>query len=199
MKTLLIASLFLLPALLRAEPALKLELVGPSEPVKISKTSLDQAAEIPEAVKELERLQNQPEPDFNAMAKAEKALENGRALKQDIVLRVRFTNTGQAPVDLQYGPDVSRNHLTVEGPGAVALPFMGPTTMEFRMPPVTTIAPGATREFTINGLAYGHRDLSRWLVSKPGTCSVTLKFTTSIKEEQVELTSNKVTFEVKAE
>ena len=199
MKTYLLASFLFPPALLQAEPALKLELDGPSEPVKISPEALAQAATLPEAAKELERLQNQPEPDMEAFSRAEKALEKGRSLKQDVALKLRFTNTGKEPVELQYGPDVSRNHLTVEGPGAVALPFMGATTMEFRMPPVTSIGAGETKEFTINGLAYGTRDLSRWLVSKPGTYTATLKFTTTIKEEQVELTSNKVTFEVKAE
>ncbi|MFM7180691.1 MAG: hypothetical protein ACKO2G_04410 [Verrucomicrobiales bacterium] len=199
MKTHLLTSLLCLPALLSAEPALKLELAGPNEPVKISQNILDQAAALPAALKELERLQAQPEPDMAAFAKLEKTLDGGRRLKQDITLRVRFTNTGKAPVDLQYGPDVSQNHLTVEGPGAVALPFMGATTMEFRMPNPTRIGPGETKEFTIQGLAQGHRDLSRWLVSQAGTYSATLKFTTTLNEEEVELTSNKVTFEVKAE
>jgi len=199
MKARLLSTLIFAPAMLCAEPVLRMELVGPGAPVKISRQVLDQAAALPAALKEWETLREQPEPDRDLDNKLEMTINNGRALKQDIVLLLRFTNPGKAPVELHYGPDTSRNHLTIEGPGAVDLPYMGMMTMDFRMPNPTVIAPGETREFRIEGLAYGSRDLSRWLVSKAGTYSATLRFTTTINEKEVALTSNKVTFDVMAE
>jgi hypothetical protein len=200
MKIPFIASLLtLIPAILVAAPTIKLELVGPKESVKIDQQQLDLVAALPETLKEYERLSQTIKPDRKAMQESQQAMAIAKSLKQGIDLTLRFTNTGKSPVEIQYGPDTSKNQLKVEGQGVVDMPFKGAITADYRMPDPTTIAPGETKEFTISELSYGTRDLSRWLVAKPGSYTATVTFTTTIKDEKIELTSNQVTFEVKAE
>lgn len=199
MKAHLFSVFALLPAVLTATPSLKLELIGPKEAVKVAQKLMDQAAPLAEAAKRYETLLQEANPDRAVMQQLEETLRKGASLNQGITLVLRFTNTGDTPVELQYGPDTSQNLLSVDGPAAVNLPYRGMMTMEFRMPPTTTIAPGAAKEFTIRELSYGSRDMSRWLIAKPGTYSATVVFTTTINDQSVALTSNKVAFEVKAE
>jgi len=190
MKANLLSTLLFLPAMLSAEPALIMQLIGCEEPAIVSRDALDQAAALPEALKKLEALRKQPEPDRDAVAKLEKTIEDGRVINQEIVWKLRFTNTGREPVQLPFGPDTSQIHLALEGPGAVDLPYTGMMTREFRQPNPTVIVPGAFREFPIEGLAYGPRNLSRWLVSKTGTYRARLRFTTTIDGKQIEFTCN---------
>jgi len=193
------ALLTFVPAMLAAAPSLKLELVGPKDVVKIDQQQLDLVAALPETLKEYERLSQIIKADRKAIQECQEAMAVAKSLKQGIDLTLRFTNTGKSPVEIQYGPDTSKNLLNVGGPGAVAMPFNGPITADYRMPDPTTIAPGETKEFTISDLSFGTRDLSRWLVAKPGSYTASVIFTTTINEEKVELSSNQVTFEVKAE
>lgn len=198
MPRLILPILVLFGPVLWAAAPLKLELVGPAEKVGIDASSLEEAAALPELLRRQAAMLQQVDVDRKALQQVEKQLTAARAIKQGVGLMLRFTNTGTKPIELLYGPDVSQVHLTLEGPGAINLPFRGPTTMEFRMPEPTAIAPGASVEFAIAGLAYGHRDTSRWLISKPGAYKVVARFTTTLQEEHIELISNEVHFEVKA-
>ena len=139
------------------------------------------------------------EPDhLKKLREVEKTLTKGRTLRQGIKITLRFTNPTDEPITFKYGPDVSANTLKVEGPGAIDFPYPGMMTMEFRQPPSITLEPGKSKEFPIAELAYGQRDMSRWLVSEPGAYTVSLQFVTQVGQEKVELKTNEVSFEVKA-
>ena len=199
MKNFILSALVAFPAMLMASPDLGLELLGPKEAVKISQKSMDLAAAIPAVMEQYQAELQKPEFDPKVVKALERQLNEAKALKQAVKLTLRFTNKGKEVIKLPYGSDTSTNRLTVEGPSAIDLPFNGVTTLEFRMPEPTVIKPGESKDFAISELAYGARDLSRWLIAKPGTYLVTVKFQTSLNDKPLELTSNKATFEVKTE
>ena len=62
----------------------------------------------------------------------------------------------------------------------------------------STIGAGKSKEFAIDELRYGARDMSRWIIGKPGEYTVQLRFVTRVGNEKVELTTNKVTVTVQA-
>jgi hypothetical protein len=104
-----------------------------------------------------------------------------RDLEQGITLRVRFTNHLDEGLTLVYGPDQSTNFLVVEGPGAVDCPgFALMRTADVRRHGEgVRLEPGESREFPIKDLRYGDRDEARWLITGPGSYSVSLRFVTN--------------------
>ena len=201
MKRILLATLVLFPLSLTAGLPLKMELIGPEEPVAISEKKLASVKAVARAVKELQALRDLgklEDKDIEKMAKTEALLNEGRKLEQGIELKLRFTNPTDKPITFHYGPDTSTIFITVDGPGAVDLPYSGMMTLEFRQPEPTTIAPGKSKEFTITEMAYGQRDMSRWLISEPGLYGVRALFTAVAEDGKVELKSNEITLEVKA-
>ena len=168
MKTLFMSCLLALSAssLGMADSSLKLELLAPKEPVTLSKADL---------VK------------LNPGAKGPVV---------DIMLRYRITNTGKKAVEIRHGGDESTNSLSIQGPGAIDIPYLGPVTLDYRMGEKVTISPGGRKEFEIKGLAYGGRNMSRWSITKAGDYTVTLKFSSRTEREITTLTSNSTQFSV---
>jgi hypothetical protein len=187
------------PSLVLAAPDFKLELIAPKEPVKVSKEQVAQLEKLPELVKALEAAQKNDRPDLKQLKVLESGINAARSIDQGINLTLRFTNNGKAAVRLFYGADTSRNALTIEGGGAIELPYRGMMTTEFRIPEPTEIKPGESKEFTIKGLAHGTRDSDRWFVFKAGTYQATCQFSMNHEEEKIELSSTKAAFEVKVE
>ena len=122
---------------------------------------------------------------------------SARNAEQGIVLTYRIKNTSEQAITLDHGGDGTTNYLKLEGPGAKNLPFVGKMTMQFLMGKPLTIEAGGSKEFTIKELAYGKRNLSRWVITKPGEYEVTLTQKTKSANQQVELVSNPATFTVK--
>ncbi len=226
MKPNLFAIAILLPVALGAAPPLEIELVAPPEqPVLIDQEKLDAVAAVAKAAEEREELmkisakRKLGAEEWDKFERLEATIEEGRALEQGVSLKLRFKNTGDKPVIIRYGSDSSTNFLTVEGPGALDLPFLGGMTADYREAPQTRIEAGRTREFPIEGLRYGARDMSRWLIGEPGTYTVSLRCVIRVGEEithiggeeiaqrigvnirgeeKIELETDKVTFEVRA-
>ena len=202
MKSLLLVATFLLPQMLLAGSPIEVELIGPTKnPAVITQDALAAAAAIAPLAKEFQSLRESDEEHgeetLERMRELEKLLATGRNQEQGIAFKLRITNTTLKPFTFRYGPDTSTNTLTLEGPGAVNLPYQGLMTLEFRQPEPTTLAPGESAEFTIKDLHYGQRDLSRWLISRPGTYTVTLQFVTTAGETKIDLRTKALSFEVK--
>lgn len=198
MKQVFIALVALLPLSLAAAPPLKIELIAP-EKVTLKKDALSAAAPLAAISEEISALMKTPKltPAVRKKVRELQAkLSKGRSLKQGLSLKLRFTNTSDKPFTFRYGLDVSRNLLTVTGPAAIDLPYMGPMTADFRSPKPTIIQAGASKDFTIDDLHHGARNMSRWLIGKPGTYTIALRFVTRIGEEKVNLKAEKVTVEI---
>lgn len=196
MKQIIYTIAALLPLSLTAAPPLKLELIVPKEKISLKKEALEEVAPLAKVSKQIEALMESPKltPAIRKeMRKLQSQLSKGRNLKQGISLKLRFTNTSDKDFTFRYGPDVSRNLLTVEGPAAIDLPYMGPMTLEFRSPKPTTIKAGKSVDFPIEDLKYGARDMSRWLIGKPGKYTISLRFVGRIDEKKVELKTEKAT------
>lgn len=199
MRTLLAMALLVAPSMALSAPDLKLELIAPKEPVKVSKEQVAQLEKLPELIKDLEAARKKDRPDLKELKALEAGITAARSIDQGITLTLRFTNPGKAAVQLFYGSDTSRNTLKIEGPGAINLPYRGMMTMEYRVPDPVEIKPGESKEFTIKSFAHGTRDSDRWFVFKPGTYQATCRFTMNHNEEKIEITSDKAAFEVKVE
>lgn len=200
MKTLclqqLLSLLTCLPVL--AGSGLALELIGPDQPVEIAKSQLEEIAHSDEADEALQTERHERKlkaVDRERLLKMVRAAENA---EQGIVLTYRISNPTDRDVTLEHGGDATTNLLKLTGPGARNLPFTGMMTMEFRMGQALTIRAGEHKKFTIPELAYGKRDLSRWVITKPGDYEVTLIHRTRSGGELIELESNPVRFTVVA-
>ncbi|MDX1680984.1 MAG: hypothetical protein R3242_09670 [Akkermansiaceae bacterium] len=192
----LVSILLSLP--LMALEGLKLELMAPDEPVVIEESKLEAIAMADAADEALQKdmVDKKLDPADRA-----RLLEMSRAAQKaelGIELTYRITNTSEEAITIIHGGDATINELELEGPGAHKLPFTGMMTMEFRMGKPLTIEPGASKEFTIEELRYGKRELSRWVVTKPGEYEVQLTHKTKAGGKQVELVSKVAKFTVKA-
>lgn len=197
MKHLFLGLLALLPVSLAAAPPLKIELIVPGEKVSLKKDAFSNAAVLAAASKRFDALTSNLTLAVRREAAAVEAqLMKGLELKQGLSLKLRFTNTSDQDFTFHYGPDMSTNHLTVTGPVAINLPYTGGMTGEHRMPDPTTIKAGATKDFVIEELRYGARNMNRWLIGKPGKYSISLRFVALIDDEKVDLKAEKVTVEI---
>ena len=193
--------LFLLPALLNADPSIKVELIAPDGPITLAKENLAIAEKAARAAEGIKMILESPKLDDELrkeMAEFQKTLEKARQSKLGITLKLRLTNTGDKRLVVHYGADTSTNYLKVKGPEAVDLPFDGPMTADFRMPEPTTIEAGKSKDFDLKELHYGARDMSRWLIGKPGDYEVFLRFVTRIGGEKVDLKTNRVTLKIES-
>ena len=168
MKTLFLSGIFVLFAISpgMANSSLELELLSPKEPVTLSRADL---------------------------------VKRGLGAKgpvAGITLRYRITNSGKQAVEIRHGGDESTHSLSIQGPGAINIPYRGPMTLEYRVGEKVTIGPGERKEFEIKGLAYGARNMSRWRITKAGDYKVTLKFSSRLEKERITLTSNSAQFSV---
>lgn len=169
------------------DTGLKIELLTPEQPFVIDRETIAEASEIAERVRELKWLREQRkeksvtrEESARMMDMVETLEGRLRDLEQGITLRVRFTNHMDEGLTLFYGPDKSNNLLVVKGPGATDCSgVVMMTTAEMRHPGSHRLEPGESRELPINELRYGDRDQDRWLITAPGSYSVTLRFVTN--------------------
>jgi hypothetical protein len=51
-------------------------------------------------------------------------------------------------------------------------------TLELRVGPPVTLAPGGSEDFVISELKYGTRNLDRWLITRPGDFQISATFST---------------------
>lgn len=177
---------------------LKLELIAPKETVVLSKAQLAELASVGGAAEALEEARAEKKPDLESLRRLEGIVMGALRTQQGIDLSYRITNPTDAAIALEHGGDATTNALEIKGDGAVDLPYRGMMTMEFRMGKPITIDPGASKEFTIKELKYGMRDMSRWLITKPGDYEITLIHRTNSGGKKVELTSDPLKLSVVA-
>ena len=168
MKTLIPSFLFVLFAspLGMADSSLKLQLFAPKEPVTLSKADLVKAG------------------------------IGAKGPVEGITLRYRITNTGKQAIEIRHGGDESTNSLSIQGPGAINIPYRGPMTLDYRIGEKVTISAGESKEFEIRGLAHGIRNMSRWSITKAGDYKVVMKFNSRTGRKRTKLKSNTAQFSV---
>lgn len=185
---------FLVPVCLFAEPTLKVELIVSEEPIVLTKDQLALASKAHHSMQMMDAIIESPKLDDGLreeMTKLEKKLEGLRTQKQGIGLKLKITNIGDGPATIHYGPDMSTNYLKVEGPEAVNVSYQGPMTADFRTPNPTTIEVGKSKLFPIKELSHEKRDMSRWLIGKPGEYEVSLRLVLGLGADEVELKTAK--------
>lgn len=198
MKSLIVTIAALTSLQLSAAPPLKIELIIPPEAsIELAQDAFDAVAPIAEASKEKALLKGELTAEKRKqLRELEAVLAKGLTMAQGISLKLRITNTSQEPIDLLYGPDTSTNFLTLEGPDAINLPYDGAMTLDFRQPKATTIKAGQSKDFPIEELRYGQRDMSRWLIGQPGVYTIALRLVGRLNGEKFELNTEKVTLKV---
>lgn len=141
----------------------------------------DAAAEVEASEKERRKLlkdyaanKDQIRALNESMRGPQRMLRDVLDIKQDIPMEFVIANPTDKDVTLSYGGDASTFTLTVKGPGAINVPYRGPMTREFRMGRRMTIASGGTETIRLDGLHYGMRDMSRWLIAAPGKYTIQL-------------------------
>lgn len=204
MKTIICAALLLSTSLLsQGKSPLKAELLQPSDPVLLKAEDQKTLAKISAALKERAEITKarkadpKIKPDRDRQRELEAIISSGYKLTQGTALILRLTNTSDKAVTINYGGDTSSHFFTATGPGALDLPYTGMMTMEYRMGKPTTIAPGKAIDFPLPELRYGKRNSSRMLLTAPGKYIIKLRFQTTVGNEMINLTSNKITLEVK--
>jgi hypothetical protein len=169
----------------------------PAESFKKAKAIKELAAKASKLRAALMKLYKDKNRDRAAIAKVQKELSPiqrelmtlSRGTIETLDLTVVMENKSKNDITFNYGGDVTRWALKVEGKGAVDLPYRGPMTMEYRMGKPLTIKAGQSQEFVIAGLRYGSRNMSRWLLSEPGTYQISATFKGRAGKEKLELAS----------
>jgi hypothetical protein len=205
-----------------------IELVPPNRPMVIASSQFATARAVADAESKHRKLGAELRREGRLDRQEEvRALEaktrQGLDLNQGIHLTLRVTNISRDPIALPFGPDSSVHILHLEGPGAFFIPYHGAVRAILKVPPVTVIEPGASKKFPIRNLGSGNRELARWLIGSPGVYTTRLQFkgriymlegdlsdvtervrsaefglASSAKGKSIDVTSNEVTFEVKA-
>jgi len=97
----------------------------------------------------------------------------------DMVLEI--TNTSDKEVKIWEKGDPVFVALKLEGPGAVSAKPNRATTLEFRSPVPTTLAPGKTLSIPVKSLTYGFRGNAQQVYwTEPGEYTLTATFQTGI-------------------
>lgn len=165
--------------------------LDPAHPAKIEK-----AAEAQKALRKL-RDSGAVKENLDQMRLLQQEIEKARGLAQGISLTLRLTNTSQKAVTVTYGGDASHHTLAITGPGALDLKFEGAMTREFRSGKPYRIRAGESVDLEIPELRYSPRDLSRWLLGKPGEYKISLQLRVPVDGQQVELETGEATLVLK--
>ena len=105
------------------------------------------------------------------------------ALSVDFVLR--FTNTGDKPVEIFVKGDVNLLTLELNGPGVVILAPPRAMTLEFRLAQPVTIEAGKSFELPVGKLADGFRGVTRSLYfTAPGEYELKASYQLADSEEK---------------
>jgi len=181
---------------------LKLELIAPKKAFTIPEEHGAPLKDLGQDQKALEVAMQSENADPKKIDELSAKIDKARTIQQGMDLTLRITNNGKKTAKLPYGADTSRNILTIEGDGAVVLPYRGMMTMEFRMPEATEIKAGESKEWIIKNLSFGSRDMDRWYIAKPGTyrasCQILFSHEENNKDETPpQLRTETITFDVK--
>ncbi|MBU0553748.1 hypothetical protein KKF91_05740 [Myxococcota bacterium] len=95
---------------------------------------------------------------------------------QGVDLELTLRNDLPREVVIYQGGDAQTFKITLTGPGAVACPFDGSMTMEFRGGLPHVIKPGGAVTLKVEALRDGPRGLSRWLLTQPGVYQAAVAF-----------------------
>lgn len=181
---------------------LKLELIAPKEAFTIKKEHVAALETLDQDQKNLQSAMQDEKADPKKIDEWSAKIEKARAIQQGMHLTLRITNKGSSTKQLYYGADTSRNVLSIEGEGAVFLAYRGMMTMEYRTPEPTEIKAGESKEFVIQNLSGGVRDMDRWFITKPGKYRATCQLIISNEEKNQDetppqLRTETISFDVK--
>jgi RNA polymerase sigma factor (sigma-70 family) len=98
-----------------------------------------------------------------------------------VELTLELRNTGDKEIKILVGGDGSDVMLDLQGPGAVSVQLLTPSTLEYRASDIVAIAPGKSHVLPLSNLSFGHRvtsDLAYW--TKPGDYTLTATYHTAI-------------------
>lgn len=149
----------------------------------------------------------QLDPAQSGEAFAEKLKKLAKEMKQppappEVDMTFELTNTSDKPVTITLDSDAGSLDLTLEGPGAVTVPYVFIRTMEFRGGRETTIQPGKSLTIPIKKLLHGSRgdgNASYWTAA--GDYTLTAQLTApvpSLKLERATITAAPVKVTVTA-